>query len=324
MSNDKQLLTHSRATSFKRCRKLHWFQYEIMLRPVEAALALRIGSEMHRLCDLLRTTGLGVARAHIAASVGDWRDPYMPNTLLALIEGYAARWAHCSLICETIASEQAFRLSLQNPDGGTSRTFDLAGKIDSISRLHDGRVVNVETKTTSADLSVESGFWPLLLMDPQISLYFIAAKQAGYDVETIVYDVIKKPTIRPRKATPEDKRKYKKDGTLYANQREQDETEQEWYERLTADIAERPDFYFARKEVPRLQQDLDHFAYEIWDIGKDIRQAQLTGRWYRNVGKWTCGNCAYFSLCAGLAPWESGDIAPEGFEYLDDPHPELK
>jgi hypothetical protein len=49
----------------------------------------------------------------------------------------------------------------------------------------------------------------------------------------------------------------------------------EWGERLRDDIAARPEFYFARVEVARLDQDLDEFAAELWDLQHQVRQAQL-------------------------------------------------
>ena len=99
---------------------------------------------------------------------------------------------------------------------------------------------------------------------------------------TCLYDVIRKPTIRPYKATPEENRKYKKDGTLYAGQHEHDENPHEWEARLMADISERPDYYFQRVEVVRSESDLSDYLFDMWAVGREIADAERIGRWSRN------------------------------------------
>jgi hypothetical protein len=98
-------------------------------------------------------------------------------------------------------------------------------------------------------------------------------------------------------------------------------TVDEWGEKLTADICERPDFYFGRVEVPRLDQDLAEYEAELWEIQLAIRDAQKSGHWYRTVNKNTCGYCPYFDLCTSGR--QLNGIPPEGFEFVYDRHPEL-
>jgi hypothetical protein len=98
-------------------------------------------------------------------------------------------------------------------------------------------------------------------------------------------------------------------------------TVDEWGDKLTADICERPDFYFARVEVARLDQDLDEYSQELWWIQRSIRDAQKTGQWFKTVNKQTCSYCPYFSICTGGE--KVGTVPPQGFEFLTDRHPEL-
>ena len=44
------------------------------------------------------------------------------------------------------------------------------------------------------------------LIDGQVSGYYVGASTLGYEVDVCLYDVIRKPTIRPYKATPEESR----------------------------------------------------------------------------------------------------------------------
>lgn len=317
----RQLLTHSSKACFRRCRRLYWWRYEQRLQTLSAALFYRIGRLVHHAIEALETTSLDVVLNMIRDDTT--LEHYDRATVMALIAGYSDRYASCNLVAETEFVEKAYQIPLINPaTNARSRTFDCAGVIDSLATLHDSRKAIRETKTKAGAIE-DNAYWRLLLIDSQISDYLLAARDMGYDVETIIYDVIRKPAMKPYLATPLDKRKYKENGELYANVRETDETSGEWQVRLQADITSRPDFYYQRREIVRFEQDLDDARHEAWGIAKDIRQAQLTGRWYRNPSPMTCGNCPFFNLCVGLEPYEEG-VVPEGFVQLDDPHPELK
>ena len=87
-----------------------------------------------------------------------------------------------------------------------------------------GTTVLIEHKTSSADIEDGSAFWKRLRLDSQSSNYLTGSKAVGFDPKAVLFDVIRKPRIKPLKATPVESRKYKKDGGLYANQRENDET----------------------------------------------------------------------------------------------------
>jgi hypothetical protein len=64
----------------------------------------------------------------------------------------------------------------------------------------------VEHKTTSSDIGPGSAYWAKLTLDTQVSAYLGAHE----GVEGMLYDVIRKPGIRPYKATPPADRKYTK------------------------------------------------------------------------------------------------------------------
>jgi hypothetical protein len=126
------------------------------------------------------------------------------ETVMALIAGHAWRYGNDEL--EIVEVERPFEIPLRNPKtGAASRTFLLAGKIDAIGRLPDGRYVVVEYKTTGDDIAPGAMYWLRLRHDPQISLYVLAARELGYDVSEVFYDVCRKPTIRLKKTeTPEE------------------------------------------------------------------------------------------------------------------------
>lgn len=314
--NGKQLLTHSRLSCFRTCPQKHYLRYEKRLKPEIESTALRVGSAFHRALEA-DYNGEDID----AAMTECVEDPFDMALVAAMFNGHKQQWANQSI--SAIEVERAFSIPLLNPQTNAPTTvWDLAGVIDRIVKLKDGRLALMEHKTTSRDFSPGADYWVALHLDQQLSIYVIAARTLGFDIQTILYDVTRRPMMRPYKATPEENRKYKKDGTLYANQREVDETPEEFAKRVADDIAERPDHYFARIEIARLDRDLEECSWELWQQQLAIREAQKSGRWYRNPN--SCfgnyGACEYLSICqTGL---NNGDI-PSGFTVSDDTHPEL-
>lgn len=66
----------------------------------------------------------------------------------------------------------------------------------------------VEHKSTSLDIGEGSPYWKRLILDGQISNYNTGTRALGHEPVGVLYDVIRKPTLRPLKATPLEERKY--------------------------------------------------------------------------------------------------------------------
>lgn len=349
VATQKELLTHSRQDTFKTCRKKHQFAYELGLRRIDDAKALRMGSAFHEGIEQLgKGASLEVACQAVRDKHGvcpalfdsyDWAIEL--ETILRLVCAYEWKWASQRL--EHVVVERQFELPLLNPETGKSTpNWNLAGKIDAIVKLEDGRLAVKESKLLGDDIGQDSPLWRRLRIDHQISLYMLAARRLGFPVEAVLYDVARKPTIGATAVAVLDELGAK----IVLNERgERVKTErgvwrqtgdkekgyalqtrpmlpEEWGEKLTADICERPDFYFARVEVARLDQDLDDYQAELWEIQQTIREAQKKNRWYRTVNKNTCGFCPYFDICAGGGVL--GAVPPAGFEFVYDRHPELE
>jgi hypothetical protein len=319
------------------------------LRPDQDAKALRMGHAWHLGLDALKNGSCGLAREVLAELYGVCPDhidslrwEYELWTLLGLINGYTWRWENAPL--DVVSSEHSFVRSLINPTtGAASKIFSLAGKIDGIVQLEDGRLAVLEHKTTSEDLTSDSDFWRRLQIDSQVSIYVTAARRCGYDVATVVYDVVRKPSIRPTDLPLLDddgqkivfdengQRAFKKDGKPYqaANKTKgwvlqvRPMASVEWGQKLVDDIAERPDWYFARREIPRLDEELTECQAELWELQKTIRDAQRNNRWYRTVSHDTCSYCPYWGPCSSKLALDPLS-PPEGFFYTDNVHPELE
>jgi len=344
-----QTITNSRATAFKTCRRRHWYSYEMALRPEVDAKALRMGTAFHYALDALKQNGSeDQARADINLSYANCPDyvdqlawDYELYTILSLFNGYVWRWP---APWKSAASEQSFYLPIRNPQTSSrSLIFQLGGKIDGIVELEDGRLAVLEHKTTSEDLAPDSDYWRRLQIDQQISIYVLAARELGYDVSTVLYDVIRKPTIKPTAVPVLDAEGLKivlaPDGSRVSvhNGRPRQTADKargfvlqtremsavEWGEKLVADIGERPEFYYARMEIARLDSEIEEVRQELWDLQKSLRDAQLHMRHYRTVSRDTCPFCPYWRICSAKIDLDPS-APPEGFHYVSDLHEELQ
>jgi len=345
----KQIITYSRQDCFKTCRKRQWYAYEIGMRKVLDAKALRMGHAYHAGLEALGLTGETIRAVEAVQNEyqycpdqidsNEWR--MEEETLVRLLCGYIWRWQDDRLT--HLAPEASFRIPLTNPaTGAASKLFDFAGKIDGIVQMEDGRTAVLEHKLLGESLDSDSAIWKRLQFDHQLSFYILAARELGHDVSTALYDVTRKPTIKPKEIPCLDRegrrvvldrngiRQFKINGTPYVTGNAEKGwvlqqammTVDEWGEHLNKDIAERPDYYYARVEVPRLDQELEECRAEAWDIQQTLREAQRAGRWYRTCNRNTCPYCPYEGPCmSGFDP--RADPLPDGFEFVDNKHPEL-
>ena len=177
--------------------------------------------------------------------------------------------------------------------------------LDGVARI-DSRLMITERKSSGDDISPGSTYWEKLKIDSQCSNYFAGARSLGYDAVGILYDVARKPRIDRLLATPQDKQKYTKDGRLYAAQRATDETLDKYRERLIADIANRPSFYFVRAEVVRLESEEVAAAKDAWLTAQFIHVARRLNSWPRNTD--ACERfrklCQFWPVCTGSASIE--------------------
>lgn len=215
----------------------------------------------------------------------------------------------------------------------------------------------VEHKTTSFEIGFGSTYWKRLTLDAQISKYLVGARALGHEPIGVMYDVIRKPQLRPLSATPVEAREYTKPkdkacaeckkknaapaphtddegrackdgrivtdpgGRLYANMREFDETPDEYAARIRKDIAEDPDKYFQRGHIVRLESEERDAAKDAWELARQIREAQLANRWPRNPDACDAYGsfCPYFAVCTGEATIDD----PTRYRDADQTHEEL-
>lgn len=349
-----RLLTHSQAETFQRCRRYHYNRYVLGVssQPTDD---LRLGSAIHEGVEIINEgRTLAEAIAHIQdaydgqierAQDADFSSvlTYEREKAVQMLIGWHDRWRASTI--RIVDVELTFKIPLRNPNtGSASMTFEYGGKIDAIVQLEDGRLAVYELKTVGDDIATGADYWKIKQLDAQIARYLIAARAIGHDCATVLYDAIRKPEIRPKQIPETDADGFKIVIDVLTNQRvfldsgkprqsgdetkgwrlvSRVETPAEYSARLAEDIKSRPDFYFARMEIPRLDHELAEAAADLWDIGKDIRHAELNNRHYMNVRACRLygGRCSYLDTCVNRT--DLSGVLPEGFVRLSVLHPEL-
>lgn len=322
-----ELLTGSRLRSFRTCARLHQYQYVERWRPSQEPEYFRVGTLIHTGLEswwqAVNTGGDRLAFA-LASVAGLAIDAFEQAKVEEMLLGYECVWGVTAADYEVLGVEQSFDAPLLNPKTWReSQTWRLAGKIDAIvRRKSDGHVLVVEHKTCGAEIDGEDAhYWQTLALDHQISGYVIGAEALGHKVVEILYDVLRKPAQRPLLATPEEARKYTKDGRLYAAQRDRDEIPEEYRARVHEAIHENLSRYYQRRAIPRTQSQIADYLADAWQQGRAMRDLELEGFAPRNPDAcFRFGSCPMWVCCStGTHPSDH----PATFVQIEDANPEL-
>ena len=229
----------------------------------------------------------------------------------ALIRGYDHAWGDHDYIATSV--EETITGPIQNPETGRpARVFGMAGKVDVIA-IKDGQSVLIDHKTTSMDIEEpDATYWRQLAVESQVDHYMLLAWLNGRKIDNAVWDVIRKPGIKPKKLTKADMKATLESGhycgfsVTTGDRVEIEATGRETYDmysrRLEYDCThERPGRYFQRRSVPRMDAEILEYANELWLHSKDILAEQKKNLPQRNSG--ACMNygtpCPFLGVCSG-------------------------
>lgn len=235
----------------------------------------------------------------------------------ALMRGYDARWHRAGYV--TISVEDMLMGPIQNPDTNRpAKVFRMAGKLDVLATLQ-GRLTLIDHKTTSQDITdPNSPYWRQLAVDSQVSHYMLLSWLNGQKIDDAVWDVIRKPSISPKKLTKADHKKTM-ESKLYFGETVSDddiaelnttgrETHNMYGSRLAHDcMNERPDWYFQRRSVPRFDGEILDYANELWQHSKDVLHERKKELPVRNSGACMLygSPCQFLGICSGHDTVES-------------------
>ncbi|MCP4596225.1 MAG: PD-(D/E)XK nuclease family protein [Neptuniibacter sp.] len=109
--------------------------------------------------------------------------------------------------------------------------------------------------------------------------------------------------------------KAKKDGTKKPRPFAIKETPEMFGARLLNDISERPEFYFARREVARTDSDFGRFRRELLCIYQTMRLMKKNCGWYHCDDQCEATfKCPYMSIC--YADKDVSEVVPDGFKKI--------
>jgi len=249
-----------------------------------------------------------------------------------LLVGYDKRWKNAPYRIDDV--ECVLQSDLYNSETGKkSRTFRSAGKLDvRATEINTGRKVIFDHKTTSQDISDPGApYWLQLVIEGQVSHYMLLEWLNGNKVDCGVWDVIRKPGISPKAIAKKDmveifrNAEYFDEDISDEDLSEIQETGRETLRMYSARLAfdcsmERPEWYFQRKEVPRLDEEIKEYAIDQWDEAQNIISARKNQRYPRSSGSCMAygSACEYLGICTGHDNFDSGNWEERAWV-----HPEL-
>jgi hypothetical protein len=297
--------TTSMVKCFKQCRKKYELEYIEELKPLKTPKALELGTLYHKGLELLLAD---LSIANIAEELETYQrntcldngvdyDPIPVGIAIEMIKAFYRESGYQKWQVKNI--EHKFEVS-------TGYGKRLVGKIDAIIYLED-KVLLVEHKTTSCWASDGNEYLHNLLWDEQPTNYLYAIRELIKTgeinippVDGVFYCIVEKPTIRPLLATPIEKRKYKQDGSIYANQREEDESPEEYLNRVSAWYAEKPRVHL--HFVYRTPADIDSQIADLNLVFKDMAECEKNETYYRNPQACSILDCPYRPKCLDNLP----------------------
>ena len=311
-----EAITHSSILSFKTCRQRYQFRYEMGLVPKARPVYFDLGSAIHLALEMWYA---GKTDLEIDAAIVEYFEDNQPaaddierlakfdeaSRMAPMIwRRYRDQYPRGSEQFKVIATEVEFELPIVNPEtGARSQTFTIAGKMDGIVRdTRNGTLWVLEHKTTAALTGL---YKKRLTLDAQSLLYVEAAERKyGEPIAGVLYNVIVKavphyPKLLKNGELSRDKNQITTP-ELYRQAILDNCLNEADYAGFLAELEGRRREYFYREVLTFSEQDREQWREELWDIAKDIRQAKLNERWYRNTSQCapTGGSvCAYFDVC---------------------------
>ena len=289
------VLTNSEASCFQECARKWHYRYKKLRRPRETSHALRFGTAMHLVLEAYH--GGADWRSILSSEV---QDIYDSAKIEAMMICYIAMNEQDVLNCTDV--EKELTSPLINPEtGSASRTFVYRGKLDAIVRRPGLWVC--DHKTTSEDVSPGAPHLDTLRLRPQGLRYFLAAKANGIDVEGTVYNILRKPRIKPALATPVEKRRVNKDGSFHKSTRFDDESRAQFLSRCVQKIQEEPSAYLCRLWVRYSDSEIQDAQFDLWSVAKQMMDSTRFNRFPKNTNncfKWG-RPCEYWGVCTDRA-----------------------
>ena len=276
------------------------------------------------------------------------------TVLLYSLSGY--KWHYSDAPVEVLARELKFSMPLLGPSGRALPNVQTDGIIDKLVRIPNKVAIMEHKSTSKSvdsdssfwahlNLDVQTTLYihavQKMQLDGELEAYGV--KPTDELINTILYDAWHKPGISPKKLTQADSKKFVETGEYMGQEFEvQDgsgavavngvqveiepgkkegtfairETIEMFGARLLMDITERSEFYFARKELSKTDDEMKRFQGEILSIYRTIRGMLKTDNFYHNEQSCEAKfRCDYTNECYNGIELD-GKNPPDGFECI--------
>jgi hypothetical protein len=216
-------ITNSEIACFQRCEREWQHRYLDRREGLVPAETLSRGKRMH-----------GFLAEWWRGFTGALDQAEMPPIERAMLLGYHAFYQRPHI--RDVRVNVPFRVTI----GGV----EMVGECDAVGIDQHGETVIVEHKTTSHDVAPGSAWWrERIHCDSQPSTYL-----AAFPGATVLYDVLHVPSLRPLQAN---------------SKRAHPESDEEYIARVLSDMAERPEKYFQRATIVRLDAEREAFEDDV-------------------------------------------------------------
>jgi len=259
--------------------------------------------------------------------LGDWRHGAMAR---AMLRAYDERWGAQEWVTRHV--EVQLDTPIYDPTTGRRlRGVRMAGKIDKICEL-DGESWIVDHKTTSSALDPDSLYWRQLEVDTQALHYVILAAANKLTTKNILWDVARKPSIKPKSLTVADVNMLidrglycgvdvsgrLTDGTLSEIVRTGRENDVLYEARCYSWC--KTNESLARRVVIRTNDQIREYAWDVVGEVRDLRDARRRGFWRKNPQAcFTYGTpCQFLGICSG-----HDEPTSSNWKVAESPHAEL-
>jgi hypothetical protein len=273
-------VSHSSLRTFQTCPQKYVYTYHHKRVPNAFSPALQVGSFVHEALDRWWDGGPNKALEWMSLNSGELSDTELAK-VAAMLEHYNPPRDEFELL----ENEASFEMSVINPATGKPlRGWRVIGYADGLLRRKStGKLVVRECKTTASDILGFGPYWQRLTIDAQVGMYALA-----FDVDEIVYDVLRKPQLKISKADREEAEKR--------NCHPSDP----YCERVSAHIAKEPEAWHQWRVIQITEADKELAQASLYKAVRALHLAEKEGIFPMHSGSCSgFGTCKYLGVCTG-------------------------
>ena len=292
-----EVLSHSRLNTFRTCPRKYAFEYVNSRVPIRKSAALELGSAWHKAMEVYWREGREPAIEWLITQA-EALDEADTAKLVALLRHYNPPADQYRVE----AIEEKFEGAIRVPGRARSlRNFRFGGWRDMVLVDKLDRRWLLERKTTSDEIVGFGPFWQRLNLDFQTSAYLLYGQFEG-----VLYDVVRKPGLRPSKA--DEVTVAVSGGTVI----------DAYLERVSKEIASNPGAFYQFREIRKTPDDLAETTADLAQWAQNLQACHASGRFPRNTGacRGIFGTCQFIDVCSGAARLDDDtlfqDKAPHG------------